>query len=94
MANVDLGTAIVSGLDEAALDLLAERLGPRLESRPRDTAPTEDRWMAPAAAADYLGVKPKRIYDLKSARAIEPDGYDGRTPLYTRATLDAYARGR
>lgn len=36
----------------------------------------------------------KRIYDLTSMRAIEPDGRDGRTPLYTRATLDAYATKR
>jgi hypothetical protein len=90
----DLASAIVAGLDDDALDALAERLAPRLEAGWRDTAPVLNRWMAPAAAADYLGVKPKRIYDLKSARAIEPDGYDGRTPLFTRATLDGYARGR
>jgi len=90
----DLASAIVAGLDEDALDALAERLAPRLEARWRDTAPVRNRWMAPADAADYLGVKPKRIYDLTSMRALVPDGRDGRTPLYTRATLNAYARGR
>jgi hypothetical protein len=49
-------------------------------------------YYAPDAAARYLGVKRKRIYDLKSMRVLVPDGYDGRTPLFTRATLDAYVR--
>ncbi len=49
-------------------------------------------YLAPEAAAAYLGVSRKRIYDLKSMGAIEPDGYDGRTPLFTRQTLDAYVR--
>jgi hypothetical protein len=52
----------------------------------------EDGYLAPAAAARYLGITRKRVYDLTSARALVPDGRDGRTPLYTRSTLDAYAR--
>ncbi len=48
--------------------------------------------LAPEAAAAYLGVSRKRIYDLKSTGAIEPDGCDGRTPLFTRQTLDGYVR--
>lgn len=57
------------------------------------TRPTND-YLAPAAAADYLGVSPKRIYDLKSMQAIEPDGYDGRTSLFRRSTLDAYVSSK
>ncbi len=51
-----------------------------------------EAYLAPEAAAAYLGVSRKRVYDLKSMGAIEPDGYDGRTPLFTRQTLDAYVR--
>ena len=49
-------------------------------------------YIAPEAAARYLGVSRKRIYDLTSMRALVPDGRDGRTPLFTRETLDAYVR--
>lgn len=48
--------------------------------------------MAPGDAARYLGVSRKRIYDLTGSRALEPDGRDGRTPLFRRGTLDAYVR--
>ena len=88
-----LAQAVLDALDDDALEQLAERLAPRIASRvagqPGDA---EDGYMAPDAAARYLGVKRKRIYDLTSSRALEPDGRDGRTPLFTRATLDAYAR--
>jgi hypothetical protein len=52
-----------------------------------------DGFMAPQAAADYLGVSRKRVHDLTSMNALVPDGRDGRTPLFSRATLDAYVRG-
>ena len=87
----DLATVLLAELDDDALDALAERLAPRLAGR---LAPAEDRWLTAADAGHYLGVTRKRIYDLASMRAIEPDGRDGRTPLYRRETLDAYARGR
>lgn len=47
---------------------------------------------APEGAAAYLGLTRKRIYDLKSAGALTPDGYDGRTPLFRLSTLDNYVR--
>ena len=90
----DLAAALLDSLDDAALDLLAARLAPRLGDRLAGTSEGDAGYLAPAAAAGYLGVTRKRIYDLTSMRAIEPDGRDGRTPLYTRATLDAYAKSR
>ena len=90
----DLAAALLDSLDDAALDLLAARLAPRLGDRLAGTSEGDAGYLAPAAAAGYLGVTRKRIYDLTSMRAIEPDGRDGRTPLYTRATLDAYAKAR
>lgn len=85
-----LGLALLGALDDQALDHLAELLRPRLEAvRPDEP---RDGYLAPEAAAAYLGVSRKRVYDLKSAGAIEPDGYDGRTPLFSRPTLDEYVR--
>jgi hypothetical protein len=49
-------------------------------------------YLPPAAAAHYLGVSRQRIYQLTSARILCPDGRDGRTPLFTRRTLDTYVR--
>lgn len=87
--SADLACAIVAELDDQALDELAARLAPRLAraDEPRDG------YLAPEAAAAYLGLSRKRVYDLKSSGALEPDGYDGRTPLWSRATLDAYVLG-
>lgn len=90
-----LAAAIVAGLDDDALDALAERLAPRLEARLGRRPGGEvgvEHWMTPADAARYLGLTRKRIYDLTSMRALEPDGRDGRTPLFRRETLDAYVR--
>ncbi len=63
-----------------------------VELLPPPAVDAAEGYLAPEAAAAYLGVSRKRIYDLKSTGAIEPDGYDGRTPLFTRQTLDAYVR--
>jgi hypothetical protein len=49
-------------------------------------------YLPPAAAAHYLGVSRQRIHQLTSARVLRPDGRDGRTPLYTRESLDDYVR--
>ncbi len=89
-----LAEALLDSLDDDALDRLAEQLAPRLGDRLAGAPEGDAGYLAPEAAAGYLGVTRKRIYDLTSMRAIEPDGRDGRTPLYTRATLDAYAKGR
>lgn len=83
-----LAAALIADLDADTLAALAARLAPHL---PQQTPAAPDGWLAPAAAAEYLGVKRRRVYDLKSAGALEPDGYDGRTPLWRRSTLDAYA---
>lgn len=67
---------------------LANALAPHLRMPERDA----EGFLAPQEAAAYLGVSRKRVYDLTSARSLVPDGRDGRTPLFTRSTLDAYAR--
>lgn len=74
-------------LAEALAPLLLDRLGAGQEQR----GPA-DGYLTPEAAAAYLGVSRKRIYDLTSMRVLVPDGRDGRTPLFMRETLDAYVR--
>jgi hypothetical protein len=87
--------ALSIALDDDALnalaDELAERVAVRVAARLSEQSTTAG-YLRPDAAAHYMGVARKRLYDLKSAGAIEPDGYDGRTPLFTRSTLDAYVR--
>ena len=54
-----LAAAIVAGLDDDALDALAERLAPRLEARLGRGPGAEvgpEHWMTPTDAARYLGL--------------------------------------
>jgi excisionase family DNA binding protein len=85
-----MSTLVVS-LDDAALDELADRLAARLSKR-LSGEDTDGGYLTPEGAARYLGVGRRRIYDLKSGGRIEPDGFDGRTPLFTRQTLDGYVQ--
>jgi hypothetical protein len=85
-----LARALLAELDDAALDELARLLAPRLAAV--QTEQPAPGYLTARDAAAYLGVKVKRVYDLRSSGALEPDGYDGRTPLWSRATLDAYVR--
>lgn len=87
----EITKALVADLvrDDAAMEKLAAWLAPHLAR----LEPDPTGWLPPAAAAEHLGVTRKRIYDLKSSGAIPPDGYDGRTPLWLRETLDAYVIG-
>lgn len=84
------------GLSDEELRRLADALAPLLLDRlraGREQREPADGYLTPGAAARYLGVSRKRIYDLTSMCALVPDGRDGRTPLFTRETLDAYVRG-
>lgn len=60
-------------LAEALAPLLADRLGAGQEQQGDD----DGGYLAPEAAAAYLGVSRKRIYDLTSMRVLVPDGRDG-----------------
>ena len=87
------GLPLTLDLPPAAVEAIAQRAAAvvlaQLQARPVEA---EDGYLNAAAAGAYLGLGRKRIHDLTSMGAIVPDGRDGRTPLYTRATLDAYAR--
>jgi len=96
-----LAAAIVAGLDDDALDTLAERLAPRLEARLGRTPgeASADRWMTTAEAADSLGITANALHKLTAARAI-PFSQDGPgcRCYFRRSDLDRWrdsrARGR
>lgn len=72
-----------------APDLL-DRLADRVADRLRDGGPPH--YLRPKLAAQYIGANVQRMHELKCMGVITPDGFDGRIPLYTRDTLDAYVR--
>jgi hypothetical protein len=72
--------------DESLVDVLAERIAERLR-------PGGDGFLDAEGAARHLCTSRQRIHELTSARALRPDGYDGRRPLYRRASLDHYVEG-
>jgi hypothetical protein len=82
-------TQLSLSLSPETVEALADALVPQL----RANQPSETGWLAPQAAAHYLGVSRRRIHDLKHLGKLTPDGSDGRTPLYRQETLDRYARG-
>lgn len=71
---------------EQLADMLADRLADRLQGQDGD----EGGYLSAEAAGRYLCVSRRRIHELTSAGLLAPDGYDGRTPLYRRRTLDEY----
>ncbi len=91
-AGDTLGAALIAGLDDDALDALAERLAPRLEARigrPLGSEVGADRWMTTAEAAGYLGMTANALHKLTAARAI-PFSQDGPgcRCYFRRADLD------
>ena len=79
----DLPPAAVEAIARRAAQVVLDELQERREG-----------YLRPGTAAEYLGLSRKRVYDLTSSGALVPDGRDGRTPLYTRETLDAYVRAQ
>ncbi|HTA32998.1 MAG TPA: helix-turn-helix domain-containing protein [Solirubrobacteraceae bacterium] len=81
----NLAEALLEALDDAALDLLAKRLAPRLA---RSSEPA-DAWLTVVEAADYLRAPKSRVYSLVSAKRI-PHVKDGSRTLFRRSELDAW----
>lgn len=75
--------------DERFVNALAATVAEQVADRLRDTAES-DGFLNPEAAGRYICVSRRRVHDLTSAGLLTPDGYDGRTPLYRRRTLDDY----
>ena len=77
-------------LVEELAEVFAGPIAERLRRRRRDE---EGGFLDAEGAARHLSTSRKRIHELTSARVIGPDGYDGRRPLYRRASLDRYVEG-
>ena len=88
--SISLALAVVDALDDAGLELLAERLAPYLP-QPKVH---EDRWLSTADAAAYLGLTRNALHKLTAARAI-PFAQDraGGKLWFLRSELDAWRRG-
>jgi hypothetical protein len=71
-------------------DALAERIVERLGAR---SISVDDGFLDAEGAARHLSTSRQRIHELTSSRSLRPDGYDGRRPLYRRASLDRYVEG-
>jgi hypothetical protein len=76
--------------DERFVEALAATLAEQVADRLQGEVAGEDGYLNPEAAGRYICVSRRRVHDLTSAGLLAPDGYDGRTPLYRRRTLDDY----
>jgi hypothetical protein len=75
--------------DDRFVEALAATVAEQVADRLHDAAEDEG-YLNPEAAARYICVSRRRVHDLTSTGLLMPDGYDGRTPLYRRRTLDGY----
>ena len=78
--------------DERFVEQLADTLAKRVADRLQGQGGEEGGYLTAEAAGHYVGVSRRRIHNLTSAGRLTPDGHDGRTPLYSRRTLDDYVR--
>lgn len=83
--------------DERFVEALAATVAEQVVDRLHEEIGEDEGYLNPEAAGRYICVSRRRIHELTSAGLLAPDGYDGRTPLYRRRSLDEYvtkARGR
>jgi hypothetical protein len=76
--------------DDRFVEVLAATVAEQVADRLHGTAAEGEGYLNPEAAGRYICVSRRRIHELTSAGLLTPDGYDGRTPLYRRQTLDEY----
>jgi excisionase family DNA binding protein len=81
--------ALLSELTNADLDVLAERLAPRLARLAVAEQKGDGGYLSADKAAEYLATSRERVYDLVQLRKLEPRR-DGRRLLFRRGDLDAY----
>ena len=83
--SVELPDAFVEALAERVAPLVASLLGDRL-------APGPEPWIGVRAAAEHLGCKPQRVYDLVSRRDDSriPVKREGSRLLFRRSELDRW----
>jgi hypothetical protein len=77
-------------LHPEALEELAQRVADILEQR--QPPQSERRWLTVAEAAEHIGAKAQRIYDLRSAGRLSRCG-DGGRALVDRREFDNLIEG-
>ena len=81
---------IIESLDDAGLDMLADRLAPKLRERLAPAA-AEDGWLDAKRAAAYLGLSINALHKLTAERAIP---FEQKSPgckaWFKRSALDAW----
>jgi len=87
--------SLVLALDDAALDRLAELLGPRLQRRLGSAEPRDDGWLDSRRAAAYLGLTPAALYRRTAERTVPfEQSVPGGKLWFRRDLLDQWrARG-
>lgn len=86
-----LVAAFLDALDDEALDLLAERLAPRLAARSTTTADGGGWVRGAEKIAAYIDAPRSRVYALTSAGRI-PIERDGSSLVARKSDLDAWVR--
>jgi hypothetical protein len=76
--------------DNRFVEALAATVAEQVADRLHGAAAEDEGYLNPEGAGRYICVPRRRIHELTSAGLLAPDGYDGRTPLYRRRTLDEY----
>ena len=79
------GVSITLLLPADALGTLAELVAPLL-------APSHDRWITVAEAAEYLGTSRHRVYRLLHGDSGIPHVREGRRILFRRRDLDRWLK--
>jgi len=89
--SAELARAFVAVLDDAALDVLAERLAPRLANQLAPRTTFEEGWLDSKGAASYLGITVNALHKPTAARAIpfEQEG-PGCKCWFKRSDLDRW----
>ncbi|MBW8059998.1 MAG: hypothetical protein FVQ78_06610 [Solirubrobacterales bacterium] len=78
--------------DERFVEALAATVAEQVADRLQGEAAEGEGYLNPENAGRYICVSRRRIHELTSAGLLTPDGYDGRTPLFRRRTLDDYVQ--
>lgn len=81
-------------LPDVVFEQLAQRVADILEERVAIGIPiaTAGRWLTVDQAAEYIGARPQRVYDLRSSGRLTRHG-DGARALVDRHELDRLVEG-
>lgn len=85
--SINLPDDVLEQLAQRVADILEERVAARDPGQQR-----ADRWLTVDQAAEYIGSRPQRVYDLRSSGRLTRHG-DGARALVDRHELDQLIEG-